>query len=241
MIGQMFKNLKRLKRTILIFIVAFSFIAHGVIFSANVLTKEALVKNIQNFFKKHRTMKGDFILRRGLYAETGVFFIKAPKFKMIFGHWNGKFKIENKTIVMDGGQLWAYLPSLKAVINQDISKVSGNIAYSGAGLGIRRLINKYHYKFFRGDNNLKKEAGLNTKVRILRLYKPKSFTGFKEIFLYVRDDGFIAKARAITNKNRVLELIRKNVKLNVDIDNKHFIFRVPKDAQIFKNPLVSGK
>ncbi len=238
------KKIILIKKLIVVILLSMSFLIMQTksLFSANVLTKEALVKRIQNFFKKTKTITGNFTLIKGRYVERGVFFYKSPnKFKMIFGYYAGGFKIETKTILMDGDQLWAYLPSIKAVVDQDIKKISGNIAYSGSGLGIRRLINKYNYSFYKGDNSLKTEAGLKSKVRVLRLFKPRSFTGFKEILLFVRNDGFIAKARAITIENQVFELIRTNIKLNVDIDNKHFVFRVPKDAQIFRNPLVSGK
>ncbi len=209
--------------------------------AANIVTKETLVKKIQSFFAINKTVTGEFFLKRDNLLERGIFYFKAPnKFKMVFG-FNTGFKIEEKTIVSTGKQLWVYLPSIKVVINQDISRAQGNIAYSGSGIGIRRLIKKYDYDFYNNDSSLKNEPGVDEPVRILRLYRPKSFTGFNEILLYVREDGFILKSRGVTDKNKVIELVRKSIKLNVEVDNKHFVFRVPQDAQIIRNPLVGSR
>jgi outer membrane lipoprotein-sorting protein len=223
-------------KVILIITLLFSSFA----FSSSIITKEALVKKIQEFFKKNKTFRGKFTLIRKGMSESGLFFYQAPgRFKMVFA-FTEEFKIEFKTIISTGKQLWVYLPSLKVVMDQDLTRGASNIAYSGAGLGFRRLIRKYSYEFLNNDNSLKTVPGLNEPVRILRLYMSRSFSGFKEIQFFVREDGFILKSRAVTQDDKIIELIRYDIKLNIDIDKRHFIFRVPKDAQIIRNPLVSS-
>ena len=223
-------------KVILLIIVLFS--SFG--FSSSIITKEGLVKKIQEFFKKNKTFRGKFTLIRNGISEGGLFFYQAPsRFKMVFAY-SESFKIEFKTIVSTGRQLWVYLPSLKVVMDQDLSRAGANIGYTGAGLGFRRLIRKYSYEFLNNDSLLKNIAGIKEPVRILRLYMSRSFSGFKEIQFFVREDGFILKSRAVTQSDKVIELIRYDVKLNIDIDKRHFIFRVPKDAQIIRNPLVSS-
>lgn len=209
------------------------------VYSDNIITKEALIKKIKNFFKKYKTIKGNFILIRNGRVERGEFFYKSPnRFKMKFAFYSHDPNAVGKTIVSNGKNIWVYLNSLNVVVDQRIQGATQNIAYSGAGFGIRRLIGKFKVQFLNNDNKLKRVPGLKEPVRILQLNRSRSFTGFKEILLFVRKDGFIAKSRAITNTNRAIELIRTNIKLNVDISDKEFIFRIPKNAQIIKNPLV---
>ena len=227
-----------MKKKLFIIILLIALIFSNV-YSDNIVTKEALIKKIKNFFKKYKSLKGNFILIRNGRVERGEFFYKSPnRFKMKFAFYSNDPNAVGKTIVSNGKNIWVYLRTLNVVVDQRIQGATQNIAYSGAGFGIRRLIGKFKVQFLNNDNKLKRVPGLKEPVRILQLNRSRSLTGFKEILLFVRQDGFISKSRAIANRNKAIELIRINVKLNIDISDKEFMFKIPKDAQIIKNPLV---
>ena len=199
-----------MKRKLLLFVLLFfSFIQIAT--SATGVSKEIIIERIKKFLKSATSFKGDFILTTNGNVERGIFFYKSPnRFKMVF---NPELKPDKqKTIVSNGKNLWVYIPHMKVVIDQDITSASENLAFSDAGLGIQRLIKKFKYDFYNNDNSLKNDQSINQSVRILRLSEPTTFSSFKEILLYITENGFIVKSKATTNDNKVIELIRTNYK-----------------------------
>ncbi len=195
-----------------------------------------IVDKIDSFYNSNTSLKGDFELQENKVTSKGYFVYKAPFFKMVFSSEKGNEEYK-KRIISDGKVLWIYLPKLSVVIEQDLKNFSSS-GITTQMLGIRRILSQYNYKFKDNDPNPKSVPGLTSKVNILVLTPKDTWTGFKKILFYVREDGFVAKSVAETKKNRYV-LIRKNVILNPEVNENEFKREVPKNTRLIKNPFVS--
>jgi len=203
------------------------------------LSSSGLIELVNEFFKKNTSLKGNFEMYDGRQFSSGYFLFKVPQYyKMVFSHIKGN-EIHKKRIITDGKTLWMYLPHLKLVIDQDLKGLSP-VQISTTMLGIRRLVKHYHYKFEGNNPNLHFVRGLKVKVYALELQAKDDRMGFKKIVFYIRKDGCIVKTTAITRKNKIITLIRKNIVLNAKIEDKEFRREVPRKAKVIKNPFLSG-
>ncbi len=211
------------------------------------LTTDSLIKRINNFFKNIHSYNGDFELHDGKSLSKGYFMFKQPHFfKMVFAK-KGSDEEKVKRIISNGTTLWIYYPKSpfgQIVIEQDLkSALESSITIPAKSLGIRRLIRDYNIQFENNNADLRSVDKLADKVYILELNGKNKNYGFKKLFFYVRQDGFIVKtvAMAYDKGNRKFIFIRKNVVLNNKIADKEFTRKVPKDAKVIRNPFVSGR
>lgn len=223
------------KRFIFVFIFLLTFVAN-ISYSQDIAT---VINQINEFFKQNKTLKGNFELIEGRSKSKGYFIFKNPHyFKMVFGSKKRNEEFQ-KRIISDGKTLWVYLPRLGIVVDQDLNELSP-IGISTPALGIRRIIQHYDYRFDENNSKLRKVKGLDHEVYIIELTAKSSKYGFKKIYFYVREDGFITKSVAINDSKKKFILIRKDVELNPEVDENEFRREVPKNARVIKNPFVSN-
>ncbi len=199
-----------------------------------------VIDKINEFFKENTSLKGDFDLIVNGRVSKGYFLFKHPHFfKMVFGSKKGS-EANKKRIISNGKILWIYLPGSRLVVEQDLKRTLDSIEVPSNLLGIRRLIRHYTYKFENNNPALRQIDGLSEKTYVLQLAGKNEDYGFEKLLFYVRADGFIVKSVAVRNKKKFV-LIRRNVKLKPNIDDREFLRKVPRNARIIKNPFVSGR
>ena len=192
-----------------------------------------IINKVYLFLKRNNSFKGNFEFYENKKIFIGQFFFRKPNYlKMIFTD-NGK-KSGNQ-LISDGKNLWLYLPAVKILINQDLI-INKEKNYFNELLNIQSIFNCYEYNLQKNYSKPEKIQGFSFPLYQIILYKKKREYGFKKLILYIREDGFISKVKAIGYNNKVWILVRKNLTLNIKITKDKFKKRIPEDFQYIKNP-----
>jgi len=172
-------------------------------------------------------------------------------FKWINGESNYKGKIQYKNpdkilmdfeephdqkIVSNGKTLYIYIPYLKVVCQQSLSKeTESSILSTSSKKGLSRLLNEYSFSFY--DTSSAQQFG-STEAYHLRLIQKRPDVGFKKMDIWVSKSGLILQSNGISQNGIKVSLSFSSIKINIELPDYIFDFEVPADAQIIRNIIV---
>lgn len=144
---------------------------------------------------------------------------------------------ENQKVVSDGERMWIYIPSLNVVAEQDLKEDKTTTFSATSEVGLRRLFNKYHYKFASKEQPKLLEDG--KKYYILDLKQKESRSGYKTLTLWITEDYIITRAVGETSSGKNVEIEFNNIDMTTKLAKGMFKFEVPANARTIKNPMIS--
>lgn len=153
---------------------------------------------------------------------TGTLRVKFPdKFRMDYDQPAGQL------ICSDGAKLWVYLPSLKLVGEQDISR--GEEFLGSAAVGLARMKGSYNIRYL-GKESLGYRLVLRPK---------RAGAGFSKVEVWIDPNLWIvvkSVGYSPSGKKYILEL--RNIRTGVSLPDDVFVYRPVGDVQVLYNPFV---
>jgi outer membrane lipoprotein carrier protein len=143
----------------------------------------------------------------------------------------------SQKVVSDGKTMWIYIPSLNVVAEQDLKEDKTTTFSTTSEIGLRRLFNKYHYKFASKEQPALAEDG--KKYYTLDLRQKESRSGYKSLKLWVNEDYIITRAEGETSSGKSVTIEFSNIDLSTQLSKGLFRFEIPSNAQTIKNPMIS--
>lgn len=139
-------------------------------------------------------------------------------------------------IVSNGELMWIYIPTMNVVAEQTL-KDNGSIFSSASDTGIKRLFEKYHFRFAGKDQPETGKDG--KKMYTLVLKQKESRSGYRTIKLWISEDYMIYRAQGETSNSKIVDITFSNIRTDIDHPNGIFKFDIPGNARIIKNPMVA--
>ncbi|MGL4369248.1 MAG: LolA family protein [Spirochaetota bacterium] len=140
-------------------------------------------------------------------------------------------------IVATDKMMYMYMPSLNVVAEQEINNEDSSIFSAGSKTGLRRLFNKYHYKF---DSKDQPSAGTDgKKYYTLYLKQKESRSGYRVLRLWITEDFLIKRASGETSSGKKVDIEFSNIKTNENFSNGLFKFDPPSQARVIRNPMIA--
>ncbi|MCX7677907.1 MAG: outer-membrane lipoprotein carrier protein LolA [Spirochaetes bacterium] len=202
----------------------------------NFVTVTDIVKKVKKRFAEIDSYQADFSMTSyklgSVTRQTGTIKYKAAN-KLLVECYGGR----QYRIVSDGRKMWIYIPSMNAVVRQDLKSDAEGIFSTGTKSGLQRLFSKYHYKFASKEQPELQSDG--TKKYTLFLKQKEQRGGFRTIKLWISEDFLITKAEGETAIGKKVELELKNIKTDISLPNGLFKFDIPGQAKVVVNPLMS--
>jgi len=202
----------------------------------NFITVTDIVKKVKKRFGEIDSYQADFSMTShklgAVTRQTGTVKYKASNRVLIDCFGSRRYQI-----VSDGRKMWIHIPSMNAVVRQDLKSDSDSIFSTGTKSGLKRLFSKYHYKFASKTQPELQPDG--SKKYTLFLKQKESRGGFRTMKLWVSEDFFITRAEGETAIGKKVELEFRNIKTDVSLPNGLFKFDIPAQAKVVINPLMS--
>ena len=140
-------------------------------------------------------------------------------------------------IVSADKMMHIYMPSLNVVAEQEVTTEDGSIFSSGTKNGLKRLFNKYHYKFDSKDQPVQDTDG--KKYYTLSLKQKESRSGYRTLRLWITEDYLIKKVSGETAAGKKVDIEFSNIKTNENFSNGIFKFEAPSQARVIHNPMIA--
>ncbi len=136
-------------------------------------------------------------------------------------------------IISNGKKIWVFIKKLNAV---GIQTLEENSLYQTVGYkGLVSLFKRYHYRF-KSPEQPKKING--TKYFILSLEEKVKSGSFVNMDVYIDSNLYlIKKIIAYSPSKHVVHLQFKDIKLNRNLPNKLFTYRIEGNVKVVENPL----
>lgn len=195
--------------------------------SLNAQSLDEVLEKIQHFYENTKTIKSDFLQETyfpngSKEIRNGKVWIKKPgKFRWVYEN------PEKFLIISDGVQIFVYYPEEKQVLIYPSEKMIA----SQIALG-----------FMNGKGNIKKDLKLksfkvlNNKVWELSFIPLSKDNYIENLVLTVNiDTGEIKEFYFINTTGEKIRIVFKNLKYNLDLENKLFLFIPPKNLKSFRN------
>ncbi len=202
----------------------------------NFITVTDIVKKVKKRFGEIDSYQADFSMTShklgAVMRQTGTVKYKAANKVLIDSFGSRRYQI-----VSDGRKMWIHIPSMNAVVRQDLKSDSDSIFSAGTKSGLKRLFSKYHYKFASKTQPELQPDG--SKKYTLFLKQKESRGGFRTMKLWVSEDFLITRAEGETAIGKKVELEFRNIKTDVSLPNGLFKFDIPAQAKVVINPLMS--
>ncbi len=144
---------------------------------------------------------------------------------------------KTQKVVSDGERMWIYIPSLNVVAEQDLKEDKTTTFSTTSAVGLRRLFNKYHYKFAGKEQPKLMEDG--KKYYTLELKQKESRSGYKTLNLWITEDYMITRAEGETASGKYVVIEFSNIDTNTKLSKGMFKFEIPANARTIKNPMIS--
>jgi outer membrane lipoprotein-sorting protein len=201
-----------------------------------------IVKGVRQKFKSFNTYEAQFqiVMEKGNksdFRQGAIYFRKPDKVHMKFTY------PYNQVVISDGKFIWIYLPNLKLLGKQDLTKKSEDGFFSKATpVGLDRLFSLYHYTFQKGEQPRKGSIlkGKEEVFYVLHLRQKVITSGFKEMEVWV-DTGFLVRKVVAENAlGKKITMEFSNIQTDKSFDDSLFTFN-EKDYKvkgIVQNPLV---
>lgn len=144
-------------------------------------------------------------------------------------------------IVSNGRVMWFYIRRNNLVGRQDLSIQKNNssgqpIFVNGVVSGLRRLFNKYHYKF---DSAVQPREIDGKKTYVLSMNQRTRIGGYEKLTLYVDASTFLVrKAEGSDGYGKKSRMVFNNIKLNPSLEGKLFQYSPDDRVRVVKNPFV---
>jgi outer membrane lipoprotein-sorting protein len=146
---------------------------------------------------------------------------------------------KDQKIVSNGKVLYIYIPYLKVVCQQSLSEsTESNILSTASETGLSKLLDDYSFSFY--DTSSPQPFG-NTRAYHMKLLQLKPKVGFKQMDLWVSENGIILQSNGTSPNGVKVSLTFSNIRLNEELPDYIFDFEVPADAQIIRNVIVPFK
>jgi outer membrane lipoprotein-sorting protein len=202
----------------------------------NFVTVTDIVKKVKKRFGEIDSYQADFSMTSyklgAVNRQTGTIKYKAAN-KLLIDCFGGR----QYRIVSDGRKMWIHIPSMNAVVRQDLKAESEGLFSTSTKSGLKRLFSKYHYKF--ASKNQPEVQPDGTKKYTLFLKQKEQRGGFRTIKLWISEDFLITRAEGETAIGKKVELELRNIKTDVSLPNGLFKFDIPAQAKVVVNPLMS--
>ena len=221
-----------LLRVILIILLAFTAI------HAEDIHPNDIVKRMKKNFKTLETYKANFNITttegKKVKRSKGVaYYKKGGKLNLTFTSPYGD------KIISNGSKMWVYIRSMNAVGEQKLktkNKKTGiqtAISYEG----MVSLFRRYHYRF----DTIKQPRLVNNQSQyVLELKEKTTSGGFKSMKVFVGGSNYlINKIIAKTESGKTVIMQYSNIKKNINLADKLFVFKPKGKMRILKNPLTS--
>jgi outer membrane lipoprotein carrier protein len=143
-------------------------------------------------------------------------------------------------IVSDGKVLWIKIARLNAVGRQDLTlkpkNESKDIFSVAPGPGLKRLFNRYHYKFDKIEQPREVDG---RPCYILEMEQKEKVGGFEHILLYVDAEKFMVyRAQATDGTGETTTITLRDIRTDIQLEGKVFQFQPDDNDQVVANPLV---
>jgi len=213
----------------LLFILMFSF---SFLYGQEIITAGRYLEMVSEHYASIRDYEANIAIRSGNQEMTGNVSHVAPSLLRI-----DFTRPAEQVIVFNGEALIVYLPEIRAILNQSISRRSGA---SGANLataqGLTMLRNNYVTSFVTGPNPEPLDSNSNERVIKLRLTRRSVSEGFREIVLSIDPDTrFIRRMEGRTIADAEVRFDFTNVRTNQGIPEQRFIYDTPPSANMYNN------
>jgi outer membrane lipoprotein-sorting protein len=143
---------------------------------------------------------------------------------------------EGQKIVANEQLLYIYIPYLKVVCQQSLGEdTESSILSTASESGLSKLFDEYSFSFY--DTSALQSFG-NTRAYHLKLVQKRPKVGFKQMDMWVSENGLILQSQSISPNGVTVSLTFSEIQLNVELPDYIFEFEVPADAQIIRNIIV---
>jgi outer membrane lipoprotein carrier protein len=200
-----------MKKLIVFAVVIFSSIG---LFAQNDAEAKKILDGVSAKFKAFKTVQGTFNVKienkqgKKVGSKTGSIFMKG-----------GKYKITEKSteIISDGVTQWRYEPAANEVT---ISKVDG----SNATITPQKMFSNFYDKDFLYKLNGEKTLN-GKKVQEIEMTPTDKRKNFFKVYVYIdKITQTIASTKVLENTGNVVTYSITNMKTDLPIDDKVFIF-----------------
>ncbi len=144
-------------------------------------------------------------------------------------------------IVSDGKIMWFYVHSLKAVGKQNLrldkKNVDGKSIFSNnPATGLRRLFQKYHYRFDSPEQPRKEHKRLSF---VFDMEQREKIGSYERMRIFVDAGSYLVyRAEAEDNYGKSAEIQFSDIKLDDPLEGKLFQYRPQSGVRVVHNPLV---
>ena len=194
-----------------------------------------VVAEIKKRFVSIKTYKANFNIT---IMETG----KRRKFSgIIYYKKGGKInftflKPTGDLIISNGRKMWVYVKRLNTVGVQILDKKKSNLYQSASYEGLVSLFQRYHYRF---SSTEQPQDIFGYKHYVLSLDEKVDSGGFHKITLFVNaNTKLIRRLVALSRSGRKVKLEFKHIKLDEELPNSLFTYRVKGNTRVVENPLT---
>lgn len=143
---------------------------------------------------------------------------------------------KDQKIISDGKTLYVYIPYLKVVVKQTLGEgTESQILTNQSEKGLNKLFDEYAFSFY-DKSNLQKFG--DTMAYHLKLFQKKPKVGFKRMDLWISKDDLILQSNGVSMNGQNISLTFSNIKLNTEIPDYIFNFKIPVNAQVIRNIIV---
>jgi outer membrane lipoprotein carrier protein len=181
-------------------------------------------EQLKTYLSTTSTLTADFkqvsFNQKGQPSETsyGVFYLSRPgKFR-----WNYK-KPFAQEIVSSMGKVWFYDADLEQVT---VKTLDGSLGSSPALLLSANIVLE--------DDFFIEKQGKDEGLQWIKLSPKKEDSGFKYILIGM-NNGVLGGMELSDNFGQLTRIYFSNIKKNIKLDNKTFLFTVPKGADVFES------
>ncbi len=203
-----------MKIIIIYFILILNFLS-----SNNLFADDELISRIKKSYTNIKDIKGVFLqtskiaeLKREMKFE-GMFFIKIPK--KIFWKYGHK---DSEEVYINNDEMIIYQKKLKQAIRKK---------YDENAFGQIPII------FLHGLKDVEKDYSFEEKKGVLRLIPKFSESNIKNVDIYPDRGSFpIGKFIILDKNNNEIEIVIKDVMINVNLDDNIFVFTPPEGVNI---------
>ena len=193
-----------------------------------------IVKKMKDAFKNISTYQASFKIKvkeqnDDKISNGKVYYKKPGKI-----HFNFE-KPSGDLIISNGKKMWVYIKKINAVGIQNLDDNS-SIYSSTTYEGLVSLFQRYHYRF----KTPQQPQELNGhKYYVLLLEEKVNSGGFNSIDVYIDTKSYmIHKMTARTSVGNVVDLEFNSIKLNEDVSNNLFTYRIDGNVKVVENPLT---
>ncbi len=185
-------------------------------------TYQALSSFQADFEQESETM----VMQKRKKSSGDFYFQKPNKMRWLYR------QPENRDIYLVAEKILIYLPSRQQVLKQALDKTLPGMAPARLFMGTKELIESFTISLVPGATTED-----DTVYCLLLLPKEKGKMSVEKIFLSIRKNDFLpTKTETFDILGNRTTLIFRNGKVNIDLKDELFNFKIPADVEIIENP-----